>query len=295
MLKKLLITSLLVVMNLPSYAADDISVNANLGKPGEPARIPKENEFKVCADQDNLPYSNDRGEGFENKIAELLAADLGKDLSYQYWHDRFGFIRNTLKAMRCDVIIGTNTTYDALNTTKPYYRAGHVWIYRKDSGYDIKNWDSPDLKKSVIGLVDKSPVTQALNSNGLMANARAYRIQRDLNLSPGEPVDDVISGKIDVAIMWGPLGGYYAKQASEDLVVVQIPEYANEDTSLTGKTYWNISVGVRKKDDARRDMIEAALDRNKDKIQKILSDYGIPVIEPVYEDRLDGYKRHQGK
>jgi|TARA_B110000971_G_C19931698_1_gene464285 mxaJ protein len=295
MLKKLLITSLLVVMNLPSYAADDISVNANLGKPGEPARIPKENEFKVCADQDNLPYSNDRGEGFENKIAELLAADLGKDLSYQYWHDRFGFIRNTLKAMRCDVIIGTNTTYDAVNTTKPYYRAGHVWIYRKDSGYDIKDWNSPDLRKAIIGVHDKSPVTVALDANNLMINAKPYRIQRNLRESPGKIVNDMVNGDTDVVIAWGPIGGYYAKKAKADLVVVPIPEYANEDTSLTGKTYWNISVGVRKKDDARRDMIEAALDRNKDKIQKILSDYGIPVIEPVYEDRLDGYKRHQGK
>lgn len=295
MLKKLLITSLLVVMNLPSYAADDISVNANLGKPGEPARIPKENEFKVCADQDNLPYSNDRGEGFENKIAELLAADLGKDLSYQYWHDRFGFIRNTLKAMRCDVIIGTNTTYDAVNTTKPYYRAGHVWIYRKDSGYDIKDWNSPDLRKAIIGVHDKSPVTVALDANNLMINAKPYRIQRNLRESPGKIVNDMVNGDTDVVIAWGPIGGYYAKKAKADLVVVPIPEYANEETSLTGKTYWNISVGVRKKDDARRDMIEAALDRNKDKIQKILSDYGIPVIEPVYEDRLDGYKRHQGK
>ena len=295
MLKKLLITSLLVVMNLPSYAADDISVNANLGKPGEPARIPKENEFKVCADQDNLPYSNDRGEGFENKIAELLAADLGKDLSYQYWHDRFGFIRNTLKAMRCDVIIGTNTTYDAVNTTKPYYRAGHVWIYRKDSGYDIKDWNSPDLRKAIIGVHDKSPVTVALDANNLMINAKPYRIQRNLRESPGKIVNDMVNGDTDVVIAWGPIGGYYAKKAKADLVVLPIPEYANEDTSLTGKTYWNISVGVRKKDDARRDMIEAALDRNKDKIQKILSDYGIPVIEPVYEDRLDGYKRHQGK
>jgi len=282
-------------MNLPSYAADDISVNANLGKPGEPARIPKENEFKVCADQDNLPYSNDRGEGFENKIAELLAADLGKDLSYQYWHDRFGFIRNTLKAMRCDVIIGTNTTYDAVNTTKPYYRAGHVWIYRKDSGYDIKDWNSPDLRKAIIGVHDKSPVTVALDANNLMINAKPYRIQRNLRESPGKIVNDMVKGDTDVVIAWGPIGGYYAKKAKADLVVVPIPEYANEETSLTGKTYWNISVGVRKKDDARRDMIEAALDRNKDKIQKILSDYGIPVIEPVYEDRLDGYKRHQGK
>jgi len=282
-----------LLISFSVHAADTIAVNPDMGKPGEPTRVPKDDEFKVCADQDNLPYSNDKGEGFENKIAEVLAADLGKELSYQFWHDRFGFLRNTLNAKRCDVIIGTNTTYDALDTTKPYYRAGHVWIYREDSGYDISSWDSPDLKKGVIGLVDKSPVTQALNANGLMANARPYRIQRDLTRSPGEPVEDVISGKIDVAIMWGPLGGYYAKQSDVDLVVVEIPEYSTGNKKLQGKTYWNISAGVRKKEVERREMVEGAIFRNLDKIYAIMDEYGIPHTEPIFVDRLDGYKRHK--
>jgi mxaJ protein len=283
----------ILLISFSVHAADTIAVNPDMGKPGEPTRVPKDDEFKVCADQDNLPYSNDKGEGFENKIAEVLAADLGKELSYQFWHDRFGFLRNTLNAKRCDVIIGTNTTYDALDTTKPYYRAGHVWIYREDSGYDISSWDSPDLKKGVIGLVDKSPVTQALNANGLMANARPYRIQRDLTRSPGEPVEDVISGKIDVAIMWGPLGGYYAKQSDVDLVVVEIPEYSTGNKKLQGKTYWNISAGVRKREVDRREMVEGAIFRNLDKIYAIMDEYGIPHTEPIFVDRLDGYKRHK--
>ena len=284
---------LILLISFSVNAADTIAVNPDMGKPVEPTRVPKDDEFKVCADQDNLPYSNDKGEGFENKFAEVLAADLGKELSYQFWHDRFGFLRNTLNAKRCDVIIGTNTTYDALDTTKPYYRAGHVWIYREDSGYDISSWDSPDLKKGVIGLVDKSPVTQALNANGLMANARPYRIQRDLTRSPGEPVEDVISGKIDVAIMWGPLGGYYAKQSDVDLVVVEIPEYSTGNKKLQGKTYWNISAGVRKREVERREMVEGAIFRNLDKIYAIMDEYGIPHTEPIFVDRLDGYKRHK--
>ena len=293
MLKNLSRSLFILLISFSVHAADTIAVNPDMGKPGEPTRVPKDDEFKVCADQDNLPYSNDKGEGFENKIAEVLAADLGKELSYQFWHDRFGFLRNTLNAKRCDVIIGTNTTYDALDTTKPYYRAGHVWIYREDSGYDISSWDSPDLKKGVIGLVDKSPVTQALNANGLMANARPYRIQRDLTRSPGEPVEDVISGKIDVAIMWGPLGGYYAKQSDVDLVVVEIPEYSTGNKKLQGKTYWNISAGVRKREVERREMVEGAIFRNLDKIYAIMDEYGIPHTEPIFVDRLDGYKRHK--
>ena len=293
MFKNLSRSLFILLISFSVHAADTIAVNPDMGKPGEPTRVPKDDEFKVCADQDNLPYSNDKGEGFENKIAEVLAADLGKELSYQFWHDRFGFLRNTLNAKRCDVIIGTNTTYDALDTTKPYYRAGHVWIYREDSGYDISSWDSPDLKKGVIGLVDKSPVTQALNANGLMANARPYRIQRDLTRSPGEPVEDVISGKIDVAIMWGPLGGYYAKQSDVDLVVVEIPEYSTGIKKLQGKTYWNISAGVRKREVERREMVEGAIFRNLDKIYAIMDEYGIPHTEPIFVDRLDGYKRHK--
>ena len=293
MFKNLSRSLFILLISFSVQAADTIAVNPDMGKPGEPTRVPKDDEFKVCADQDNLPYSNDKGEGFENKIAEVLAADLGKELSYQFWHDRFGFLRNTLNAKRCDVIIGTNTTYDALDTTKPYYRAGHVWIYREDSGYDISSWDSPDLKKGVIGLVDKSPVTQALNANGLMANARPYRIQRDLTRSPGEPVEDVISGKIDVAIMWGPLGGYYAKQSDVDLVVVEIPEYSKGNKKLQGKTYWNISAGVRKREVERREMVEGAIFRNLDKIYAIMDEYGIPHTEPIFVDRLDGYKRHK--
>jgi mxaJ protein len=293
MFKNLSRSLFILLISFSINAADTIAVNPDMGKPGEPTRVPKDDEFKVCADQDNLPYSNDKGEGFENKIAEVLAADLGKELSYQFWHDRFGFLRNTLNAKRCDVIIGTNTTYDALDTTKPYYRAGHVWIYREDSGYNISSWDSPDLKKGVIGLVDKSPVTQALNANGLMANARPYRIQRDLTRSPGEPVEDVISGKIDVAIMWGPLGGYYAKQSDVDLVVVEIPEYSTGNKKLQGKTYWNISAGVRKREVERREMVEGAIFRNLDKIYAIMDEYGIPHTEPIFVDRLDGYKRHK--
>jgi len=289
---KVLLLLAIGAISFASYAGGPDQWSSD-GRPGQTARVPQDNEFKVCADPNNMPYSNSNSEGFENKIAEVIAADLGKELSFQFWPDRFGFIRNTIKANRCDVIIGTNTTYDALNTTKPYYRAGHVWIYRKDSGYKINDWNSPDLRKGVIGIVDKSPVSVALHANDLMANAKPYRLMRDLTKSPGQLVDHVVSGEIDVAIMWGPIGGYYAKQSKEDLVVVLIPEYADGNKGLTGKTYWNISAGVRKKDDARRDMIEAALIRNKDKIRKIMDGFGIPYADPVFSDRLDGYKRHK--
>jgi len=163
---------------------------------------------------------------------------------------------------------------DSLRTSKPYYRSGYVYVYRKSSNYNIKDWDSEDLKKGIIGIVGQSPPTIPLNDHNLMSNARPYRLQRDLNLPPSFIIDDLIAGKIDIAIVWGPIGGYFAKQSKEPLVVVPVPEY--QDKNIKGKEEWNISVAVRKKDKERMAMIQAALDRNQDKILKILDDYGIP-------------------
>jgi mxaJ protein len=284
MFKNILGVFLLVTISFTAIA----EALSDIGRPGQSMRVPKDNEFKVCADPNNLPFSNEKQEGFENKIAKVLADDLKKELSFQFWPDRFGFIRNTLKAQRCDVIIGTGSAVDMVKTTKAYYRSGHVWIYRKDSGYNIKDWNSPDLRKAVIGIVDKSPVSVSLHANDLMANAKPYRLMRDLTKDPGQLVTHVAEGKIDIAVMWGPIGGYFAKKSSIPMEVVLIPEF--EDTKLSGKTYWNISAAVRYGEKDRLKMLEDALDRNKDKILKILDEFGIPHTEPVFNNKLDGKK-----
>lgn len=272
------------------YADEDISVDLNTGRGGEPTRVDDPTEFKVCADPANMPYSNKEQQGFENKIAELIAKDLGKKLSYQFWYDRMGFIRNTLNAHRCDVIMSTTSDNDALLTSKPYYRSGHVFVFRKDSGYDIKDWDSQDLHKGLIGIIQESPATRPLADHGLMENARPYRMQRDLNLPASFLIDDLVKGDIDVAIVWGPIGGYYAKQAKTPLSVVQIPEYENKNAK--GKEYWNISVAVRKKDKERMAMIQGVLDRRQADILKILDDYGIPHVPVVEGDSIEkSYKK----
>lgn len=269
------------------------ALNADEGRVGEIRRVVDESEFKVCSDPDLMPNSNSKQEGFEDKIAEVLAKDLGKKLTYTYAYNRQGFLRNTLNAMRCDVVMGTTSDYDALRTSKPYYRTGSVFVYRKDSGYNITDWDSPDLKKARIGIVGQSPATIPLNDHNLMGNARPYRLQRDLNLPPSYLIDDLVSGEIDVAIVWGPVGGYFAKQSSTPLTIVNIPEY--EKTNVKGKEYWNISIGVRKKDKERMEMIQGALDRNQDKIMKILDDYGIPHVPVVEGDSLMKVYREGGR
>lgn len=263
------------------------TLNPDEGRIGEVRRVADDSEFKVCADPDNMPYSNLKLEGFEDKIAQVLADDLGKKLTFAYAYNRQGFLRNTINAMRCDVIIGMTSDFDALRTSKPYYRSGHVFVWRKDSNYNIENWDSPDLKKGIIGIVDKSPATIPLNDYNLMGNARPYRLQRDLNLPTSFVIDDLIKGEIDVAVMWGPIAGYYAKQSKVPLEIRLIPEY--NKVNLKGKEYWNISVAVRHKDKERMNLINQALARNKDKIDAILKDYGIPTVPVVEGDSV--YKK----
>jgi mxaJ protein len=280
-----LIALLATVANL-SYAAEPEipSLNPDEGRIGEIRRVVDESEFKVCADPENMPYSNLKQEGFEDKIAQVLAADLGKKLTYTYAYSRQGFFRNTLGANRCDVVIGTTSDADNMRTSKPYYRAGHVFVWRKESNYNITDWSSPDLHKGFIGVTDHSPATIPMNDNGLIANARPYRIQRDLNLPSSFMIDDLAKKDIDIAIAWGPIGGYFAKQSKIPMVVVPIPEY--ETKNAKGKEYWNISIGVRKKDKDRMAMIQGALDRNQDKITKILDDFGVPHVAVVDDDSL---------
>lgn len=278
-MKKIMMALIALVYAMPLYAEEEKFDAYTAARPGESQRVDDGTEFKVCADPENLPYSNNKLEGFENKIAEVLAKDLGKKLTYQFWYDRMGFYRNTINAYRCDVIIGMNSQVDNLRTSKPYYRSGHVFVYRKDSGYNIKGWDSPDLRKGIIGLVGMSPAAIPLRDHNLMENARPYRLQRDLNLPPSYLIDDLAKGEIDVAIAWGPIGGYFAKQSKVPMEVVPIPEYKDQD--VRGQLEWNISVAVRKKDKERLALIEGALERNKDIIIKILDDYGIPHMPVV--------------
>jgi mxaJ protein len=290
-IKKFTVATMFLMLAASGYAAEgqELEFNMESGRGGEAKRVEDPSEFRVCADMDNLPYSNSQQEGFENKIAELIAKDLGKKLMYQFSYDRIGFIRNTLNANRCDVIMGTTAGIDSMLTSKPYYRSGYVFVTRKDSGYNIKDWDSPDLKKGIIGVVGQTPPSRPIHDKGLMENARPYRIMRDLNLPPSFMIDDLIKGDIDIAVVWGPIGGYYAKKASVPLVVVPAPEY--EETNVHGKEYWNISVGVRKKDKERMAIINEVLERRKADIVKILDEYGIPHVPVVDGDSVEKKKK----
>lgn len=285
--KKLGLAACLAVVTNLGYAAaiDEIPpLNPDEGRPGEQARVPTLKEFRVCTDPDNLPFSDNKRQGFEDKIAAVLAEDLDLPLSFMYAFNRFGFLRNTIKAKRCDILMGVPPDYDPVMTSKPYYRTGHVFVTRKESGYNITSWDSPDLKKGLVGVTDKSPTTVPLNDNGIIGNAKPYRIQRNLNKPPSLMIDDLAKGDIDVAVAWGPIGGYFAKKSKVPMVVKLVPEY--EKVNARGKTYWNMSIAVRHGDKERMKMIQGALDRNKDKIQKILADYGVLTVPVIDGDNI---------
>ena len=237
----------------------------------------------MCADPENLPFSNQKLEGFENKIAELLAKEFGATLSYVWWGQRQGFIRNTmnatLKEARCDVVIGVPVGYDQVQTTKPYYRSTYVFVYPKRPGLQIKSLDDPILKKLKIGVhllgddYTNPPPVHELAKRGVVDNVVGFNTFYSAENPPNRIIDAVAAGKVDVAIVWGPAAGYFVKRQSVPLEVVAVP---------SGKTdlpfAFEISMGVRPGDNTLKAQLEMALDRRQAEIQKILSAYGVPLL-----------------
>lgn len=237
-------------------------------------------ELRVCADPNNMPYSNAEGEGFENRIAEIIAADLGKKVSYTWWAQRRGFIRNTLKAGKCDVVIGV-PNLDMLATTRSYYRSTYVFVTRKDRDLDFSSMNAPELRELKIGVHligddgANTPPAHALAKQGIIDNVAGYTIYGDYreDSPPSRLIKDVVRGKIDIAAAWGPLAGYYAKKSSVPLRVVPITDTAEY---LPLVFQYSIAMGVRKYDRALKDKLDEALLRKHDAIEHVLDTYGVP-------------------
>jgi len=243
-------------------------------------------ELRVCADPNNLPFSNERGEGYENKIADLIARDLGAQLSYTWWAQRRGFVRNTLRAESCDLIIGVPAGYDPVLTTHPYYRSTYVFVTRRERALVLDSFDDPRLKTLRIGvhLIGddgvNAPPAHALSRRGMITNVVGYSIYGDYR-EPNPParlIDAVASGEIDVAIAWGPLAGYFASREPAPLAVT--PVAASTDPPAL-RFVFAIAMGVRKGDTAFRDELNQLIDRRRDQIKQILDDYGVPQIPEI--------------
>jgi len=253
-----------------------------------PAGQARSGTFRVCADPNNLPYSNDRLEGFENKIAALFAKDLGATPTYTWWPDRRGFIRNTLRANQCDVVIGVPNGYDQVRWTTPYYRSSYAFVFVKGGKFEVRSWDDESLRRARIGVIAATPPADALIKKDLMGNVAAYRLTIDYTTEyPGKIVDDVAAGKIDLAIVWGPVAGYFAKKAAVPLEVVAVPPLEGVPVPFT----YEISMGVRKRDNARQEQLEALLRKHEAQIVNILREYGVPLLEGPLVRRPDEEKR----
>src|SRR5215471_7959607 len=241
-------------------------------------------QFRVCADPYNLPFSNRQLEGFENKIAGLIAKELGASLSYVWWGQRRGFIRNTinasLKEARCDVLIGVPAGYDLVQPTKPYYRSTYVFVYPKGKGLHIQSLDDPVLKKLKIGVhlfgdgYENPPPVHELAKRGVVENVVGFDTFYSAKNPPSAIIDAVANGKVDVAIVWGPAAGYFAAREHVPLEVVPVPS-AKTDLPFA----FDMSLGVRKGDEELKAQLEQVLDRKQVEIRKILIDYGVPLLD----------------
>lgn len=244
------------------------------------ATIADARELRVCADPNNLPFSNERGEGFENKIAELIADELGVTLSYTWWAQRRGFIRNTLNTGSCDLVTGTTNGIEMLRTTLPYYRSGYTFVTRQD-GPKVSSLDDPILHNLRIGiqLVGEDganpPPSEALARRGIVDNVRGYLVYGDYReRNPAAAIMDAVAkGEIDVAIVWGPVAGYFAGRESVPLKVALVtPQNDGPRVPMV----FDINMGVRRDDPTLRDEINAALSKLRPKIDAVLANYGVP-------------------
>lgn len=240
--------------------------------------------LNVCADPNNLPFSDSQRQGFENKLVEMLARDLGKDVHYVWWAQRRGNIRQTLKAGLCDVIPGISSGMDMIATTRPYYRSGYVFVSLRSRGLQLRSLDDPRLRQWTVGvqLVGddgfNTPPAHALARRGIASNVRGYMLYGDYAQPhpPSAIIDAVARGDIDVAIAWGPLAGYFGRLQPLALDVTPVtPAIDGDQWPMT----FDIAMGVRKNDRALLQSLDRVLDRRRGDIRALLASYGVPLLD----------------
>jgi quinoprotein dehydrogenase-associated probable ABC transporter substrate-binding protein len=242
--------------------------------------------LRVCADPRNMPFSNQKGEGLENKLAELLAQKLGKSVAYTWYPQAPGFVRNTLGAYKCDVIMGYPQGNDIVQSTNPYYRTAYALVFKPANGFDgIDSLADPRLKDKRIGIVAGTPPATLLAVNGLMTSAKPYPLVIDTRFdsSAEAMMKDLAAGDIDVGVLWGPMAGYYAKQTVPPMTVVPL-------TKETGgpRMAYHITMGVRGADQEWKRLLNRLIADNQPAINRLLLSYGTPLLDekdrPIGED-----------
>lgn len=228
-----------------------------------------------------MPLSNQKGEGFEQKIAELVAKEWNAKIEYAWWPVRRGFFARALNGRYCDVAIQAPAGFDMAAVTKPYYRSGYVFVTRKDSGLDITSLADPRLKKLRIGVnllnsdAENTPPAMALSRYGVVGNLVGFSTFYTDRERPESIIEAVAHKDVDIAIVWGPLAGYFAKQSSAPL---RLQPLAERDSLSEFPFRFDIAMGVRRRDASLRDSLQSVLDRKGPEIQEILKQYGVPMF-----------------
>lgn len=258
---------------LPSNAH---SQGAGLGAAGE---LVDPDTLRVCADPSNMPFTDQSGEGFENKLAELVAQKTGrKSVAYTWFPAVVGFVRNTLGANRCDVIMGYAQGDELVQNTNAYYRSSYVLVYPK--GSDIQGAETIEDAKLAgkrVGVVQNTPPTANMAANKLMRTAKIYPLAVDTRVTDSMAevmIKDMMAGTIDAAILWGPMAGYYAKKSGADLTIVPL---VKEKTG--SRMSYRITMGVRPSDQEWKRTLNKVIKENQDEINKLLLGYNVPLID----------------
>ncbi len=241
--------------------------------------VERRSSLRVCADPSNLPFSNRQEQGFENKIAELLAAELGTSLRYTWFPQSLGFVRSTLKTRRCDLIIGISAAHELVQNSNPYYASVFAAVQRADSDFDVKSLSDNVLKerKLRIGVTAGAPPVDIILANGLIEQMTPYQLRRaDMRNSRAEEIErDLIDKKIDVAVVWGPIAGYMVRR-NDALKLAPL----TADNSQKHRLIFPITMGIRRNELQWRRQLNKLIRKNQDKIHDILRSYHVPLVDP---------------
>jgi mxaJ protein len=249
--------------------------------------------LRVCADPNNLPFSNAREEGFENRLASMLATDMGVALEYVWWPQRRGFVRNTLQAGACDVVMGVPSGFEPVLTTRPYYRSSYVFVSRRDRGLTLGSLDDPQLRRLRIGVqmigddFANSPPAHALSLRGIVRNVVGYSVLGDY-ARPNPPaaiVEAVAREQIDAAIVWGPLAGYFAARSVVPLTLSPVAPLPDQPALPFA---FDISMGVRRGDEALRNRLDGFIRARQEEIEELLYTMGTATLSPSKKVAVPG-------
>lgn len=244
-----------------------------------------QDSFRVCADPANLPFSNMAGEGFENELAELLAAGLGREVSYTWFPQATGFVRNTLSKGLCDIIMGYAQGDELVLNTNAYYTSAYVIVVPSDGPLaGVDRLSDPRLEGARVGIVAGSPPATHMARLGLIGKARPYQLMVDRRHAnpPRQMIEDLVAGEIDAAVLWGPNGGYYAGQAPEPLEVTPLLHEQGAP-----RLFYRITMGVRQGEQRWKRELNALIRQNQERIDAILVAFGVPLLDDSGRERID--------